>query len=44
MPTHEELYKKQLKDEQKKNPKVDLIVDTTEEDVNWLRGGNKKGE
>ena len=43
-PTYKELYSKQLVEEKKENPKVEFILDTTEEDVDWLRPkkeGNK---
>ena len=35
----QELYDKHLKEVQKKNPKVDIILDTSEEDADWLKGG-----
>ena len=37
MPTYEELYDKQLEAEKAENPEVDFLLDTNEEEVDWLR-------
>ena len=36
-----QLYDKHLKSVQKKNPKVNLILDVTKEDSDWLRQGDR---
>ena len=40
--TYEELYKRQMEIEKARDPEVVFLVDTTEEDTNWLRDEEDK--
>ncbi len=39
----EKKYEATLKElQEKEDPEIDIVFDTTEDDVNWLRQGRKK--
>ncbi len=41
MTEQEERYRKTLQDAREMDRKVDLVLDTTAEDVDWLKGGRR---
>ncbi len=43
MSEQSERYQKTLKAARDRDPEVDLVLDTTAEDVNWLRGKRRGG-
>jgi hypothetical protein len=43
MSEQQKKYQETLKAARKENPEVDLVLDTTAEDVDWLRGKRRGG-
>ena len=44
MTEHQRTYQETLKAARKENPEVDLVLDCTAEDVDWLRGKRRGGK
>ena len=44
MTEHQRMYQETLKAARKENPEVDLVLDCTAEDVDWLRGKRRGGK
>ena len=43
MTEHQRMYQETLKAARDRDPEVDLVLDTTAEDVNWLKAGRRSG-
>ena len=43
MTEHHKRYQETLKAARERDPEVDLVLDTTAEDVNWIRGKRRGG-
>ena len=44
MTTQQQMYQATLAAARKRDPAVDLVLDTTREDTNWLRGKRRGGK